>query len=409
LIAAYAQLEERIQQLNQELDQSKRLQKMEVLNREKISEKYVDLLRLLPAGVIVLDKHGFVTEANLVAEALLGIALLGKPWRSVIEQCFGPRDDDGHEVSLKNGKRIKLETQALLAQAGQIVVLNDLTATRELQRKVSQNERLTAIGQMSSALAHQIRTPLSAALLHAGNLRDMPLNAEQSKRFATKVCDSLQHIEAQVRDMLVFSRANMALDDTVRLGDFMLQVLDLATARYKKERVTLMRLFILDKQVLDLDHSVDAANHIVLQCNKEVLVGALLNLLDNALEASSFGCEVVLRFEVETDLSIIVEDNGPGMDPLVLQRVQSGEAFVTSKSQGTGLGLTVARAVALAHKGYLTVESHQGTEVGFNGLKIERKNITIEKRVAEKRAVENTTFVNSAKSISQKQIDESTV
>jgi len=74
--------------------------------------------------------------------------------------CFSPRDDDGHEVSNHQGKRISIATRSL-DKDGQIILLTDQTETRQLQANLSRHERLSALGKMVSTLAHQVRTPLS--------------------------------------------------------------------------------------------------------------------------------------------------------------------------------------------------------------------------------------------------------
>ncbi len=378
LIASYNALQEQVSSLTAELARAKQQQAAEVHSREQLSEKYIDLLRLLPAGVIVLDKWGVVVEANPFAKALLGVELLGRKWFEVIGDCFAPQNDDGHEVSLKNGKRVKLETRALVAEPGQILLLTDQSATRDLQEKLSQNERLMAIGKMSSALAHQIRTPLSAALLHAANLRDMPLSPEQSQRFAGKVCDNLQHLESQVRDMLIFSRANIPLEDRISIKELLDIVCQQAQARFKKTRVLLHSSLRVDGvDEADIAAQQTAASQTVLLCNKAVFVGALNNLLANALEASTIGDTVSLSFSVTgSRLDISVRDEGSGIEPTVLERINAGEAFVTSKDQGTGLGLTVVRAVVAAHKGKMQVTSsvNEGTRVSIQSITVQHDN-----------------------------------
>ena len=381
LIETYQALEQQVATLTAELESSaaelessRQKQAQEVQSREQLSEKYIDLLHLLPAGVIVLDKWGIAVEANPFARELLGVEVIGRKWLDIISDCFAPQSDDGHEVSLTNGKRIKLETQALVSQPGQILLLTDQTATRELQEKLAQNERLTAIGQMSSALAHQIRTPLSAALLHAANLRDMPLSQEQSKRFAGKVCDNLQHLESQVRDMLVFSRANIPLEDTLNIAELLDLVRESAQSKYEKARVALQFTLTVDG-VNASQLEAELLKSVTIVCNKAVFVGALNNLLINALEASTIGDKVSFALSVNADkLNIVVRDHGVGMDAALLDRINAGEAFVTSKAQGTGLGLTVVRAVAAAHKGFMRVHSERGvgTEVSLQSIAIQR-------------------------------------
>jgi len=112
------------------------------------------LIDRMPGGVLVINQTGRVTEFNPAAEALLGIALANKTWLEVINQCFAPRPDDGHEVSLKNGRRVSLSTQALDDEPGQLVFITDQTHTRTLQEQLHHYQRLSEMGRMMASLAH---------------------------------------------------------------------------------------------------------------------------------------------------------------------------------------------------------------------------------------------------------------
>ena len=161
------------------------------------------LLQVMPAGVIVIDGKGVVRQANEQAKALLGEPLEEEVWRSIITRSFKPRADDGHEVSLVDGRRVKLSITPLENEPGQLIVITDLTETRQLQARVSHMQRLSSLGKMVASLAHQIRTPLSAAMLYASNLTRKGLGEEAQNQFANKLTDRLKELEGQVNDMLL--------------------------------------------------------------------------------------------------------------------------------------------------------------------------------------------------------------
>ena len=165
------------------------------------------LLQVMPAGVIVLDGKGIVRQANDQAKKLLGEPLEEEIWRRIITRSFKPRADDGHEVSLVDGRRVKLSITPLDNEPGQLIVITDLTETRELQARVSHMQRLSSLGKMVASLAHQIRTPLSAAVLYASNLTRKNLPENASQQFAYKLTDRLKELESQVNDMLLFAKS----------------------------------------------------------------------------------------------------------------------------------------------------------------------------------------------------------
>ncbi|KEA64313.1 Flagellar sensor histidine kinase FleS [Marinobacterium lacunae] len=325
-----AELEHEVAQLREEQRAAQRLRR---------------LIDQMPSGVLVIGNRGLVTECNPAAQALLGVDLFNRRWVDVINSCFAPRPDDGHEVSLKNGRRVSLATRALEGEPGQLVFVSDQTDTRLLQQKLSHYQRLSEMGRMMASLAHQVRTPLSAALLYASHLTAPTISDEQRIRFAGKVKSRLTHLEQQVRDMLIFARGETSLDNRVSAAELVARIDDL-----------------LDTPLAAADADCSFINEVpdlCVQCNLEALLGAVLNLVNNALQACGQGAELRIRLSRQAQwLRLDVEDDGPGMTPEQLKHAL--EPFYTTKSHGTGLGLAVAQVIARAHHGEFHLNSTPG-------------------------------------------------
>ena len=351
LTDSYFLLENRVAELNQELNTVANQRMQELAEKEKIANRLENLLNFLPGGVVVLDSSGRISECNPAAIDLLGEPLQGELWRDVILRSFAPRKDDGHEVSLRDGRRISISTRNQGGD-GQIILLTDQTETRRLQSQLSRHERLSAMGKMMSALAHQIRTPLSAAMLYAGHLCNSKLDDTKRQQFSEKICNRLNNIERQVQDMLVFAKGELPLKDVITVNE--LQVA-LAEA---------MEVPLMTTNSLALWHN-DCGEHVI-QCNREALIGALLNLVNNAIQAVERNAKLRVTFTFtqpktsneNPQLMIAVCDSGPGIPADILPNL--GELFVTTKAQGTGLGLAVVKAVARAHQGHFSLQSTQG-------------------------------------------------
>ncbi|XVO90133.1 sensor histidine kinase [Pseudomonas palleroniana] len=343
LTDSYSLLEARVSELKGELAVVSAQRMEELAEKERLANRLQNLLDLLPGGVIVIDDQGRVREANPAACDMLGLPLEGELWREVITRCFAPREDDGHEISLKDGRRLSIATRSLDAEPGQLVLLNDLTETRHLQDQLARHERLSSLGRMVASLAHQIRTPLSAALIYASHLTDEQLPAATHQRFAGRLKERLHELEHQVRDMLVFARGELPLTDRVTPAELM-QSLQSAAATH----------------IQDVNVRWQCDSHLgELLCNRDTLVGALLNLIENAIQASGADARLKVHlYRREQNLRLCISDSGSGIDPVVLQRM--GEPFFTTKTNGTGLGLTVVKAVARAHQGELLLHSRLG-------------------------------------------------
>jgi len=165
------------------------------------------VIDVMPTGMIMLDGNGIVVKLNNMAQQLLDEPILGQAWFDVIKRSFKPRADDWHEVSLNDGRRVKLEITALgNNQPGQLIMITDLTETRLLQDKLGQLQRLSSLGRMVKKLSHQIRTPLSAAMLYGANLSNKKLTETARDSFQSKLVSRLQDLEQQVNDMLLFAK-----------------------------------------------------------------------------------------------------------------------------------------------------------------------------------------------------------
>lgn len=305
------------------------------------------LVDTMPAGVIVLDGKGVIAKSNQISIDMLGEPLEGEKWFNVIQRSFRPHQDDGHEVSLKSGRLIKLDITALAPEPGQLILMTDLTETRRLQKRVAHMQRLSALGKMVASLAHQVRTPLSAAMLYAANLGSRRLPDASRDSFHGKLMSRLRDLETQVNDMLLFAKSGTQ------------QVV---------EQVSMQQL--LSEVKLGADAMV-ALNHseltlslpdpdISIMGNKTALASAIQNLIHNSIQIIGNGAHVhlsAIRDVVHTDfVRVSVNDNGPGVELTTIDKLF--EPFYTTKSQGTGLGLAVVSSVATAHQGRVEVDNN---------------------------------------------------
>ena len=310
---------------------------------------FSEIFDQIPSGLVVLDGSGLIARANRAAIALLGEPLEGESWLVVIQRAFCLRPDDGHEVSLNNGKRVQISTQPLTQHVGQLIQITDLTETRRLQEQLGHMERLSALGKMAASLAHQIRTPLAAAMLYGANLANRTLSNEARGSFQKKLMDRLRDLEGQVSDVLLFARnGERQVVEPIELTELIGTIERGAEAMLHQAGA---------KLTLEMDNPP-----IPLLANISALSSAINNLLTNALQVGA--TELLLSaHRQEGDVVIRVVDNGPGMPRERLQRIF--EPFYTTRTNGTGLGLAVVQAVVLAHQGKVEVASVEGEGTCF--------------------------------------------
>jgi len=351
LEGSYRELENQVARLNEELAAARSERLKTLIEKEQLANKLQRLLEALPGGVVVIDGEGRVIECNPVAVSLLGEPLLGECWSDILERSFAPDCDNPHERRLKNGRTVSISVRSMGEEPGQILLLADVSEMRALQDLVDQHKRLSAMGEMVASMAHQVRTPLSAAILYASQLGRGQLDEGQRRRFSGRILERLHHLERQVNDMLVFAREGRFVTDRIFVQEFLERLQNAAEPHFAATEIDLMFL--------------NQCGNGQFQGNSEALVGAFLNLMTNALEAMhGRGRLAVQASQDGAMLCLSVIDSGPGIDPELQQRIF--EPFFTTRPNGTGLGLAVVDSIAKAHSGYVQCTSQPGYGTRFD-------------------------------------------
>ncbi len=351
LTESYHGLQQQVADLSKELAAARHARLKTLTEKEQLANQLHALLEALPGGVIVLDSSGLIIRRNRVAGDLLREPLLGAHWNDVINRSLGEQSDTPRERKLANGRYVNLSTQPLGDDSGQVILLTDVSEVRVLQDLVNHQKRLSAMGEMVAALAHQIRTPLSAAMLYASNLKNPALESARHQRYAAKLTESLKFLERQVNDMLIFARDGRLVMEQIPLARLVARISE-----------------AVDSLIADSDVQVRINNEIEngdLCCNEDALTGAVLNLVTNAVQAMNNRGLVQLELSMHGDsIRLSVQDEGPGIPPGAGERLF--EPFFTTRPNGTGLGLAVVENVVLTHRGRVWCDTRSGSGAKFN-------------------------------------------
>ena len=352
LSSSYHALEEHVAGLTDELAASKSERIKELQEKEQLAERLESILHALPAGVIVLDGDGFIQNYNAIALELLGEPLEHQAWNHVSTRVFDIENCQ-QELRLNNGRWVTLSTCPLGDQPGQIILLNDVTERKVLQSSLDQQQRLVTMGQTAASLAHQIRTPLSSAILYSSNLKRTNINEADRIALSEKLMARLRHLEHLVNDMLVYARGSDSLNSAFSLDDLINELLQTIETHIEASNTN----FEWINTVTDGVH---------LNGNRQMLVSSLINLFVNAIQAMGDKGNLILRTRITkaNKIKIQIEDNGIGIKNENLNNVF--EPFFTTRSDGTGLGLAVVRAVVHSHNGEISIEGAMPKGTIFN-------------------------------------------
>jgi len=307
------------------------------------SNHYSLSIDAVPGAVLLLDSHGHIVNANATACDWLNGPLLGERWRDVYQREFA-QDLGGGELSTHDQRWLNISTRPLGREPGQVVLLSDVTESRKLQKLIDRNTRLASMGEMIARLSHQIRTPIATAVLYLTQMQSATLDAPTQLKFTNKSLARLQHVEKMIRGMLMFVHG----------------------ARLEFESIPVSELVDeLDRQLAPLIESANATCRVqcttreVLRANRIGMVTALLNICCNAIENAGASLELSIRASSDESQQVVFEvsDNGSGIPQELRQRVF--QPFFTTRSDGTGLGLSVVKSIIEAHRGTIEIREAQ--------------------------------------------------
>lgn len=313
--------------------------------RTAVAARLALILDSLPAALVVVDAAGRVLQLSAQAGRVTGLGP-GDIWQTFLTRLTPTAVAD--EYMLDQGC---LRVQQSRTPSGEMVYsLSDMTNSIAERAGIERERQLVALGQFAAHLAHQLRTPLSAALLHAGVLARGSLDDGQRAQVEA-LLDRLQHMQAYIShafDQLGDHGSSPAA--AIALGPFLLGV-----------RAAMAGLAARRQIELRLDLPPDGVQ---VSGWRVPLEGAVSNLVDNAIHFSPTGGVVSLQLEADVQHARLrIVDQGPGVDRSLLPRIF--EPFVSGREGGTGLGLSIVRGVIERHGGRVSVDSMPGRGAAF--------------------------------------------
>jgi PAS domain S-box-containing protein len=325
------------------------------------------LLERLEECVLLFDHTGHLLMAGEAAERMLGITRDEMAGRAV-DELFPPSSALGEIIGSAVRKRESItERKAVVVRAdgasqrvavgvqilrrnslqetmGALVTLRDMDSRRQLERQLDFSTRLAAISRLTGGVAHEIKNPLNAMALHLEVLKSK-LAGQQPE--IDVIGREIKRLDSVVKTFLNFNRPVDLEYKPIDFNELVKQILALVSVEASAKHIRLETAF---------------GEKLWINGDPDLLKQAILNVINNGLEAMQAGGTLTTRTECDSDECLLtVGDAGPGIPVEIQNRVF--QLYFTTKPNGSGIGLATTFRVVQLHNGTIdfTSEPGQGT------------------------------------------------
>jgi PAS domain S-box-containing protein len=355
IIGAFQDVTRQLKEKEKELERLRALAEQRAENVESYTE---NILQCVTSGVITFDGNGRAATVNRAAEEMLGAGhIAGKTCSRIFGEgdvCRAVRltlekrqpSSRLEAVFERNGEHVWLGfNTAVLADRqgralGVILSFSDLTEVKRLQEQMELKERLTALGEMSAGIAHELRNPMAVINGYLNLLAKK--QDETGRKIIRDVTTEINTMNRIIGDLLTFARPTSLNRVTVNVKQIVEGcVSNLLQAKGPDAGITTML------KLNDADATMDEG----------LMRQAFSNLLQNALEAMPGGGTLTVETQGSRDLTIVIRDTGVGIPRDKIKKIFL--PFFTTKDRGVGMGLALAHKIITSHGGRIEVESEE--------------------------------------------------
>jgi PAS domain S-box-containing protein len=335
-----------------------------------LKENLDQIMANLQDGLMLFTRDWRTVLVSASAERFIGrprSEMLGQPvesifsdntvlGRMVLDAFHLHQSLNQEELQIENGRRIEVSLDFIEERGeriGALLTVRDAESVQKIEDEIELSRRLAAIGRLTSGVAHEVKNPINAIVLHLEVLREkLPELAPDSKRHMDVIGSEIRRLDRVVQTLVDFSRpVELRLLET-----------DL---RRTLEDVALLAIPQATQLNIKLDRQI-ASEPLMVRIDADLIKQAVLNVVLNGIQAmGNSGGTLTLAAQREGSvISVDIRDQGPGI-PLGL-REKIFNLYFTTKKGGSGIGLAMTYRVMQLHNGTVEFESQDGLGTTFH-------------------------------------------
>ncbi len=327
------------------------------------------ILRSIGSGMIICDTRGKITRLNNSAQRILGLSekdAAGKHYKTLFEEksalcsliemalsekkiCSIPE----MEMSRTDGQNIWVGATTSAVKDGQnemlgvALLLTDVTEIKSLQHQVAFKEKMAALGEMSSGLAHELRNSMGAILGFAKLLKKKGVDHSSAREIVDGMLNEAVSVESLTQRFLAFAKPSYLKMEKVNLRNVVDECIKTLEEKLEKNKIG-----------LEVTSEPDL---LTILGDRLLLRQSFQNLIQNSIEAMPAGGELSINlrkteaYNNERVIEVEISDTGCGMEEKDQEKIFN--PFFTSKERGTGLGLSLVKKIVSLHNGRIEFES----------------------------------------------------
>jgi len=335
----------------------------EMVRRAK--EQWETAFDALSEGIAVVDDEGRVRRSNRAMASLLnmpvpnvvgtplGDALIGKP-HALADLLAAARRGERPAPVIARSERLKRAVRINAAripgattEQSLVVMVEDVTEQQALETQLVQSEKLAAVGQLVSGVAHELNNPLTSIAGLSEFLLEQKELGKKDRGHLQVIHEQAERAGRIVRNLLTFARKGASERVPVDLNDVIRRTLSLMTYDLKLKDIS------VERELTSTLPDVLGDRHGLQQVVLNLVTNAAQAVTENPRERAR---EISVSTWFDTQVHLRVSDTGPGIPDELVQSVFT--PFFTTKEpgQGTGLGLSITYSIVQSHGGQITIE-----------------------------------------------------